>query len=647
MHHSPIQSPKRLLRLNEERNVRVPLFYAAVFILLVKLALLRYFLFGDIKWTRLTADASALLVLACALELATPAKLKAWAYGGLNLLLSLLLFSSAVYFEHFGTLPTYTALYELHQVTKIKDSVENTVQWSHYWFFPDIAFALGWWIYTSVTGKRRSGPSGFRFGKTAPARPMYRVVLSVLFILAVVVSARFIQTGMPIENELVLAEDEGFLNYQVTAAIKAAKDNSIAAEGNTEEFAKQAKDLQATYPYQDKQGGTPVDFGIAKGKNVIFVQLEAFQNFPIHLKLDGKELTPNLNKLADEGIYFPHIFQQIGQGNTSDAEFMSNTSIYPTAQIAMSTGYGNRNVPSLPRLLQQNGYVADTFHVNDVTFWDRNKLYAAINFNHYYDKPYYKNDHFNSFGASDEELYHTAVDKLSEISVSKQPFYAQFITVSSHFPFAVPADRAKMTLPDKLKGTQLGNYLLAVNYTDYAIGTLIERLKAAGLWDDTVLVFYGDHFGLQPDDNDPAQVGEALGIKYDPKVTRFNIPLIVRVPGEQKGEVVDRVGGQVDILPTVTNLLGISLDEAKFTAFGHDLLNVDHNVVGSRYYLPTGSFFNDDVLFVPGKGFDDGTAVNIRTLEPVTDLSPYRADYDYIMKLMTLSDHYVRSLPKR
>src|SRR5262249_41144714 len=104
------QSQQSLLRLNRERNFRVPLFYAALGILLVKLALLRYFLFGDIKWPRLAADASALLVILCALELVTPARLKAWIYGGLNLLVSLLLFSSAVYFEHFGSVPTYTTL---------------------------------------------------------------------------------------------------------------------------------------------------------------------------------------------------------------------------------------------------------------------------------------------------------------------------------------------------------------------------------------------------------------------------------------------------------------------------------------------------------------------------------------------------------
>ncbi|MNW21351.1 hypothetical protein D3C71_2222220 [compost metagenome] len=66
-----------------------------------------------------------------------------------------------------------------------------------------------------------------------------------------------------------------------------------------------------------------------------------------------------------------------------------------------------------------------------------------------------------------------------------------------------------------------------------------------------------------------------------------------------------------------------------------------------RYYLPTGSFFNDEIMFVPGKGFEDGEAVSLDTLEPVKDFSSYKQDYDYILKLMGLSDEYVKLLPQR
>lgn len=81
--------------------------------------------------------------------------------------------------------------------------------------------------------------------------------------------------------------------------------------------------------------------------------------------------------------------------------------------------------------------------------------------------------------------------------------------------------------------------------------------------------------------------------------------------------------------------------------FGRDLLNTERNVIGMRYYLPTGSFLNDDILFVPGKGFEDGEAIRLDTLQPVADFSAYRDDYEYMLKLMALSDQYVKLLPKR
>nr|WP_230192250.1 LTA synthase family protein [Paenibacillus sp. CECT 9249] len=603
---------------------------------LLKMMLLRHFFHQEIVWTRLAADAAALLALLSLVELVTPMRRKAIAYWPLNAAYSLVLFAATLYFEHFNSIPTYTALYALHQVGQITSSVIETIQPSNFLFFADLIIAVLVWMFCKV-----------RHSRLPASKSVNKIGLLIVFIAGLALSARFIQAGMPIQNELAAAEKEGFLNYQITSAIKSAKDHSIAVTGNPDEIAEEINRLQSSYPYTAKKRETPAYFGAAKGKNVIILQLESFQNFPINLSVEGKELTPVLNKLAAEGLYFPHVFQQIGNGNTSDAEFMSNTSIYPTGKIAMSTGYGDRKLPSLPRLLRERNYATSTFHVNDVTFWDRDKLYPAIGFDHYYDKPFYNDDKFNNFGASDEELYRVGVDQLAETSRQGKPFYAQFITASSHHPFLVPEDRRKIALPDAMNGTQLGDYLYAVHYTDYAIGTLIDRLKEKGLWDDTVLVIYGDHYGLPPEQNDPQTIRDLLGIHYDSQLSRFNIPLIIHMPGGAEGKTVETVGGQVDMMPTLANLLGISLPDEPFTAFGHDLLNIDKNVVGMRYYLPTGSFFNNDVLFVPGTGFEDGEAISIKTQERVADLTPYRADYEYILKLMELSDRYVGSLPKR
>ncbi|WP_238327609.1 LTA synthase family protein [Paenibacillus gorillae] len=622
--------------------------FAALLVLLIaKFVLFRVFLFKGVTFTGMLSDLAAILAVLLVCELAIPGRWKGLGYWLVNFIISLLLFASTVYFAYYGSIPTFTALKSLNQVGQIGDSINALIKGVYFVYFIDLAIIFVIYLVNRFRGIRVKGRR--RIGRTA-------ILLgSAVFCLAL--SVRSVYVAKAISNELEQAQSVGFINYQAAAAWQAGSESLAAKNGSLEEVTAQIKELQSSYPYQsgsqsqsqsEHAGQSPVAFGQSKGKNVIVIQLEAFQNFPIHLSVGGEELTPVLNKLVSGSYYFPHVFQQIGQGNTSDAEFMSNTSIYPVGNMAMSTGYGDRQLPSMPRMLQTEGYEAYTFHVNDVTFWNRDKLYPALHFNGYYDKPYYENDNFNEFGPSDEELYKTGIAKLSELHAKGQPFYAQFVSVSSHFPFKVPEDRGpQLNLPEEIDGTHLGDYLRAVHYTDYALGTFIDQLKAKGMWDDTVLLVYGDHFGLQPDKADAATISSQLGIHYDSRLSRFNIPFIVHDPSQREGHVIEQPGGQLDMMPTLANLLGLKPAEKGVVAFGRDLLNTDHNVFGMRYYLPTGSFFNNEVLFVPGKGFEDGTAVSLKTMEPVADIEQYRSDYDYIMQLMNLSDQYVRLLPKR
>lgn len=612
-------------------------FFLFTIVLWAKFALLRKFIFEEVvpQWWLL--DLASLAIIAGLLEMATSPRAKAAAFWTLDAAMSVVMFAATLYYEHFGSVLTYTSVLEMKQLLQISSGIKATIRPADYLFFLDFAAALVIWPIV----RRR----GIRIFTAYRYRTSFLLVLCLIGFTA---CAWFVKFDTSIVNELVRAERLGLLDYQVSVAVNGRKLLKNMSFANMTQARIVINNFEAGYPYgkQVRSNGQPALYASQKGKNVIVVQMEAFQRFPIHLTYNGQELTPVLNKLAGSSYFFPNIFQQIGQGNTSDAEFMSNTSLYPTGTIPMSTGYGDRSLPSLPKLLESIGYEADTFHVNDVHFWDRIKLYPAIGFTHYFDKPYYNDDHFNEFGASDEELFRVGAEKLSELSKQHKPFYAQFITVSSHYPFKVPADRRKMTIPSSIEGKQLGDYLLAINYTDFAIGTFIDKLKAAGLWDTSIFVAYGDHFGLQPQDNDPNTLSSELGIPYHPQITRFNIPLFIHVPGQQKGQVINQVGGQLDILPTIANLIGVPLDEQGFVHFGQDLLNIRKNVFGDRYYMPTGSFFNDEVMFMPGKGFDDGTAISLKTLQPV-DKTPYRSDFDYIMTLMKLSDEYVKILPKR
>ncbi|RKN80670.1 LTA synthase family protein [Paenibacillus ginsengarvi] len=629
----------------------VPFLWKSMFVrisllLWLKLIILRVFIYHKIVWSGAVLDLASVIAAAGAIELLLPRRAKRAAFWGLNILGSLILFAATLYYTHFGSIVTYTSLYGLKQVLQVSSSVKRAMHPETYIFFADLAvFALLW-----LVRRRRKLPawSGISLGKAS---------MSAVVLIAVTVSALSIRAEGKVRNELIRAEKLGFFNYQSSFVLEAWENSRETRFADTAQAADIIAKIQSKFPYNstlaegDEEAETaapPKLFGSQQGKNVIVVQMESLQNFTIGYSVDGQPLTPVLNELAKESYYFKNVYQQIGQGNTSDAEFMFNTSLYPVGSIPMSTGYGNRSLPSLPKLLKQDGYATATFHVNDVTFWDRDKLYPALGFDRFFDKPSYTNDQFNAFGASDEQLYRTGIAQLTALSAGGSPFYAQFVSSSSHHPFVIPDDKKRIRLSDnRYAGTQAGEYLEAVSYADYALGTFINQLKATGLWDRSILVVYGDHSGLKPQYNEPEELSELLGIPYHEYVTRFNVPFIVHVPGQTEGETIDQVGGQLDMMPTVANLLGISFADRGYVHFGHDLMNIQRNVFGIRYYLPTGSFINDDILFIPGEGFEDGQAVRLDTHEPVTDLAPYKKDYYYTMALEKASDEYMKVLPKR
>ncbi|WKB37217.1 sulfatase-like hydrolase/transferase [Terrilactibacillus sp. S3-3] len=157
-------------------------------------------------------------------------------------------------------------------------------------------------------------------------------------------------------------------------------------------------------------------------------------------------------------------------------------------------------------------------------------------------------------------------------------------------------------------------YLQAQHYTDASIGRFIDKLKKNHLWKNSVLLFYGDHFGLSDEmmnSNDQQLLKDVIGHPYT-NADRFNIPFIMTIPGKTHGSVVNLTGGQLDFLPTLTNVLGVPINN-KIVYFGQDLLNTRRNVIGMRYHMPQGSFINQRVVYSPDSDFNDGTAIGEKT----------------------------------
>jgi len=389
--------------------------------------------------------------------------------------------------------------------------------------------------------------------------------------------------------------------------------------------------------------------GAYAGKNVIVIQVEALNTMVMQNKIGGAEVTPNLNALVNESWYFPNTFAETGMGNTADAEFIVNTSMYPPRGQAAPVAYVDRKIPALPRLLGEKGYDTFTVHANKVGYWNRKELYAALGFSRYYDRDFFHSeDMLNEMGSSDEVLFKRSAELLREVEATTTPFYAQLITLSAHTPFdVVPQRRRPLKTPSGLKGSMMGNYISAESYSDYALGQFVSQLKSDGIWNDSIVIIYGDHTAMNENSlsgKDGSAAKDLLGRSYSAS-DRQRVPLIIHLPGQKNAELVTSTVGQVDIMPTIADLVGLDLRGTPH--MGRSVFVASNALVPMRSYLPGGTYANDTVVFAPGVGYSDGKAYSIKTGSGVDKTERERKDLARTTELSKLSDKWILSLPKR
>lgn len=348
--------------------------------------------------------------------------------------------------------------------------------------------------------------------------------------------------------------------------------------------------------------------GIAEGKNLIIVQMEAIQSFIIGRTINGKEITPNLNKFINESIYFDNIYYQTAGGNTSDAEFLCNTSLYPVAEGAVYYRFYENTYHSLPKVLKEKGYDTYAFHGYDEVFWNRNVMYETLGFDKYISEKDYELDEFVGWhgeALSDMSFFRQSFDKID----TNKPFYGFFVTLSCHHPFDYFEDYDFDV--GELQGTYLGNYIKAAHYADKCIGYFIDELKRRDLFDDTLLVLYGDHKAI-PIVN-AEELYEFLGLeeREDIWAKLQKVPLMIKYPNQNTPEVISRIGGQIDILPTISNMMGFDFPYA----LGKDLLNTDKEYAIFR----NGTIVTDEYVYINCSrnvyDYSDGTMLDLELFE--------------------------------
>ncbi|NFI02808.1 LTA synthase family protein [Clostridium botulinum] len=315
--------------------------------------------------------------------------------------------------------------------------------------------------------------------------------------------------------------------------------------------------------------------GLLKGKNVIFLQIESLENFVINQKTNGKEITPFLNKLASEGLYFNNFYEQNNAGNSIDCDFMINTSIYPLGNKITALNYGENVYPnSLPRILQKDGYFTISSHAELPNEFNWTELHKnSFGANELWTINDYIYEESVGYGLSDKSFLSQTADKLKDI---KQPFFIQLPTLSNHGPFDLDEKYRQLNLPDEVNDSYLGGYFESVLYTDNQLEMFYNKLNESGLLDDTVLVIYGDHTGVHKYYNEDIQDIDYENNWWDE--VDHKIPLII-YSKNMEHKIVNKTGGQIDILPTICYLLGIDNDSYRNSTMGRILVNTNRNAI--------------------------------------------------------------------
>lgn len=372
-----------------------------------------------------------------------------------------------------------------------------------------------------------------------------------------------------------------FLGYSANQTYAANKERSKASEA----------DLKPVEEYiqQHYAKPNPEYFGMAKGRNVIYIHLESFQQFLIDykLKVDDKEyeVTPFLNSLyhSKETFAFSNVFNQVKAGKTSDAETMIETGLFGLNQGSFMVNYGGTNTQqAAPFILSKNGYNSSAvFHGNAGSFWNRNTAYKQWGYNYFFDASYFtKQNSRNSFqyGLNDKYMLKDSIKYLERL---QQPFYTKFITVSNHYPYTTSLSGDDLGFPlAKTQDETINGYFATANYLDSSIKAFFDYLKESGLYKNSIIVLYGDHYGISNSRN-PA-LAPLLGknsetwSSYDNAMLQ-RVPYMVVVPGMDKGGIIDTYGGEIDMLPTLEHLLGI--ESNKFLQVGQDMLSPEHDQI--------------------------------------------------------------------
>jgi lipoteichoic acid synthase len=572
----------------------------------------------------------------------------------LDAIISFIIFADLIYFRYFSDLISSTVLLQIKQVSSLETSISALFSMRDLLMGVDLVLWIPLCIYLSRKWKDRSKSKRSFIEKLLSWSLLRRVVLAAAifgfgYFCAFYPVKMFIEKGggylftKTISNMRVY-EVTGLLGFHGYDTFKYLDANVFhkkeippkRLDAINQWFTKHREDTAPVEPVVATTGNNPNQaslYGMEKGKNVIIVQMEAFNSFVIDKKINGQVITPNLNELKKHSMYFNNFYHQTANGRTSDAEFLMNTSLYPLYTGSAYIKYSGNKYTALPETLAQHGYTTAAYHAYKPSFWNRYLMYQDIGYQKFHSVKDFKDGPKIGWSITDESFLTQSADKISNM---KKPYLAFLITISSHYPFDIPEKYKTLDLSG-YKDKNFKNYIQAVHYVDGAMGTFIDDLKAKGIWDNSVVMMYGDHdSGLWEPGNEMAKFATDPSKPLSYYQEKDQIPFFIHLPNDEKAGEYDQVGGQIDIMPSVLYLLGIPEDGLYI--MGTPLFEADNRLVVFRH----GSFTTNDVYYKASLDvqFDHGTCYDTKTGQE-TSLSRCKPASLKAQKQLSISDDII------
>jgi lipoteichoic acid synthase len=519
---------------------------------------------------------------------------------GWNILFSALILTDTIYIRYFDSLPSVQSIFYADSVFGVMDSVRGLFKIQDIFLFIDIPILL-------FAFKRFRGAGINYFEESSGKIYNYCFIGFCLFCLLFVTifdmkNVKLLTTK--VYDNRVTAERYSVTGYHLLDLYRFANNQlTRLSEKEKEEAIKEAKKY---IPEKSKNEMT----GIAKNKNVIIIQFESLQNFVINKKIDGQEITPNINKFVNENDYFTNNYFQLGFGGTADSDFVANTSLYPLRSASTFVQYGQNDYQGLADNLKESGYSTNAYHGFSRSFWNRNVALKSLGYDKFLGSESYSNYSKINMGVNDEDFLKETVNQIKD---QKKPSMSYVITLTSHFPFGLPYNLKGLNITSGTADT-VSNYYQAIHYSDKAFGEFIQRLKEEGLYDDSLIILYGDHYaniGEVGKEDIFKSIGFKKPLSLKESTELKKVPLVIHRPGATKGAVIDVISSHLDITPTILNMLSV---DSKKPYFGRDLYGIDREpFFAAVLYFGGGFVENSNHVYFDGsvEGLENGTCYRI------------------------------------